>query len=278
MGQCLSSRLQALEGKWRNVAGAGTSPPHVPGSSLPPLAPPSSPHPLTVAAIEAQSGPSTDLSEGLRELEEAEVSEDDTPTAVALRQQGGSDTPPSGARAAAQAQLTRADATPTPCTPLPKVATSLEDLDPALASALEAHLSTALSHKDKLSALQLAFFSYRFEQLAINDTKDLKLKAAWILRDGVEANIWRSSWTPQGAASLQDFLAEKMKTTLKKRRVPHLKEELRKSAKRTKKSGDDSEGQGPRAPEVKISTMCSVVFVVTFPVLALTFERPCVVP
>lgn len=61
--------------------------------------------------------------------------------------------------------------------------------------------------------------------------------------DGVKGNIWPPGWKPLGTTSLEDFLAEKIKTTLKKkRRASQVKEELMMSVKKAKKGAGGAEG------------------------------------
>lgn len=190
MGECLSTRLQALEQKVGELAGAGTSPllqhqtaqqigndrrpagaptsPVDPGAFPSSSPSPASLQPLTVGAPPLQTGPSADMLESLLELAKAEFLENDASllevAADAPPQQAGTATP---YNSFSSSQLTSPDTTSPPCPSQVKAAPNLDDLEPALASALEPHMPTRLSRQEKLSAVQCAFFSCKFEELAI---------------------------------------------------------------------------------------------------------------
>lgn len=52
----------------------------------------------------------------------------------------------------------------------------------------------------------------------ITDSKRRETNARIIQLHGEQQNVWLPGWKPHGTTSLQDFLAEKIKTTLKKKR------------------------------------------------------------
>lgn len=54
--------------------------------------------------------------------------------------------------------------------------------------------------------------------LIITDAKGREANALVIQSRGEMHNIWIPGWKPTGSTSMQDFLAEKIKTTLKKKK------------------------------------------------------------
>ncbi|KAG9259468.1 hypothetical protein AMEX_G27990 [Astyanax mexicanus] len=98
-----------------------------------------------------------------------------------------------------------------------KAAAGLEELDQDLAQDLQSYMPAHHSSRDKLSRLQLAFFEMQMDKLQIKDAKSRETNALIIRSRGEKHNIWLPGWKPHGSSSMQDFLAEKIKTTLKKK-------------------------------------------------------------
>ncbi|XP_035846904.1 uncharacterized protein LOC118493007 [Sander lucioperca] len=111
---------------------------------------------------------------------------------------------------------------------------SLAELPPVIAALMDCFFPKRHSGQERLSALQNSFFLWKMEELAITDTKNLMVKAAAIEQHGLELRLWLPGWAPRGAATLTEFLAEKIKTVLKKkRRTSLLEAELKSKLQKT---------------------------------------------
>ncbi|KAA0712561.1 hypothetical protein E1301_Tti017117 [Triplophysa tibetana] len=99
-----------------------------------------------------------------------------------------------------------------------KLVESLIDLTADLATSLKPHMSEKISRQEKLSRLQVAYFHHQLERLKVNNTKGLYEKTNFIKEAGERDGLWSPGWSPCGSKDMQQYLAEKIKTTLKKMR------------------------------------------------------------
>lgn len=120
----------------------------------------------------------------------------------------------------------------------------LSELQPELAKAIRRHTPLNLSGQERLSPLQYGYFRHQFDQLEIKgndqrvrliqntatqmlndfvcvpDAKSLHRKGQQILDRGIKDRIWSKDWSPPNSKqTLLDYLCEKIKSTLKKRRI-----------------------------------------------------------